>query len=90
MVLNTFMILCFSTLLILILLIICLSFISKHKQKAIQIITFESFINSPPISENHKKGFIDTINDFFDNNSTGTIDGIENDDSDVGGDDGGE
>lgn len=37
----------------------------------------------------HKKGFIDTINDFFDNNSTGTIDGIENEDSDVGGDDGG-
>lgn len=76
-------------LLIFILLIICLSFISKHKQKAIQIFTLESFINSPPISENHKKGFIDTINDFFDNNSTGTIDGIENEDSDVGGDDGG-
>lgn len=53
--LNTFMILCFSMLLIFILLIICLSFISKHKQKAIQIFTLESFINSPPISESQKR-----------------------------------
>ncbi|WP_245637777.1 hypothetical protein [Cytobacillus solani] len=55
-------------LLVIFIIIICIYFISRHKQKAIQVFTFESFINAYHLNDDgsQNKGIIDSINDFFD------------------------
>jgi hypothetical protein len=87
------LILTLSILTILIIVVICLYFISRHKKQAIQVYTLGSFLNDHHLKEdeNQKKSLIDTINDFFDDkDDKGTTDNSDKGDSDDEGDDGGE
>ncbi|MFT4417237.1 hypothetical protein ACLM5H_25735 [Fredinandcohnia humi] len=76
--------------LVIFILIICLYFIKKHKEQAIQVFTLESFFKAYHLhkDESQNKGIIDTLHEFFNNN--GTIDGSDNGESNDGVDDGGE
>ena len=62
----------------------------KNKYQSVQIITLESFMNADFVKEKAEmtpKGIIDAMNDFFSDHNEG---GGNIDDSDDGGDDGGE
>ncbi|MEH7385093.1 hypothetical protein V7147_06715 [Bacillus sp. JJ1521] len=72
----------FIVLLSLILIILFLYFVLRSKQQAIQAFTIESFINTHQLeNENQNKGLIDTLNNFFEDES-------DNGESDGGGDGG--
>ncbi|NQD64383.1 hypothetical protein HP456_00410 [Bacillus haikouensis] len=52
--------------LVIVIIMFCLYFIFKYKQKAIQVMTLESFINTRYLEdERQKKNLIETINDIF-------------------------
>jgi hypothetical protein len=77
--------------LVIVIIIICLYFISKHKQQAIHVYTLESFINTQYVKddEGKKKNILETINDFFKGDSvdgdSDDFDGYHDDDADDGG-----
>ncbi|MEE6449439.1 hypothetical protein RAH41_02580 [Gottfriedia acidiceleris] len=75
-------------LIVLIIIVISLYFIARYKKQAIQVFTISSFLNTNQLNdnENQKDSLIDRINDFFDGNGGNeSIDNVESDDGDDGG-----
>ncbi|KML46733.1 MULTISPECIES: hypothetical protein [Cytobacillus] len=73
--------------------VLCLYFISRHKKQAVQVFTFESFLNAHHWNESAdtNKNILDSIKGFFDEvDHAGNGDESNTGDSDDGGDDGGE
>ncbi|MBU8769619.1 hypothetical protein [Cytobacillus oceanisediminis] len=83
----------FLTLIILLIISLCLYFITRHKKQAVQVFTLESFLNAHHWneSEDTNKNILDSIKGFFDEaDHAGNGDESNTGDSDDGGDDGGE
>ena len=81
------------TIIILLIIILCLYFIARHKKQAVQVFTLESFLNAHQWneSEDTNKNILDSIKGFFDEaDHAGSGDKSNTEDSDDGGDDGGE
>jgi len=76
-------------LILLMIIIIGLTLVSKYKKQAVKIYTIESFLNGHHLIENEgqKKNLIDRINDIFDGSKDSAGNG-ESDDGDDGGDGG--
>ncbi|MBN8203392.1 MULTISPECIES: hypothetical protein [Bacillaceae] len=81
------------TLTILLIIIPCLYFITRHKKLAVQVFTLESFLNAHHSngSADTNKSKLDSIKGFFDEaDHAGNGDESNTGDIDDGGDDGGE
>ncbi len=79
-------------LILLMIIIIGLTLVSKYKKQAVKIYTIESFLNGHHLIENEdqKKNLIDRINDIFDDSKdrAGYGESDDGDDGDDGGDGG--
>ena len=75
--------------LVIAIIIFCLYFILKLKRQATQVFTLESFLHYQHVNEdvNQKESMLNKINDYF---TTKKGEADINDNSDDGGDDGGE
>ncbi|AND42810.1 hypothetical protein A361_20555 [Cytobacillus oceanisediminis 2691] len=75
--------------LILIIFIVCLYFISRHKRQTVQVFTLESFMKVKHLDEIvNQNSFFDIMRDYFDENheeSDNANDGSDIGDSDDGG-----
>lgn len=82
-----------TLIILLIIFLLCLYFITRHKKQAVQVFTLESFLNAHHWDESAdtNKNILDSIKGFFDEaDHAGNGDESNTEDSGDGGDDGGE